>query len=232
MKTEQELHKILTKLLLHNGYDIQTNPSIKVSNKIIRPDFIISKDKSNCFIELKTGRFLPGAVLNQMQFYQENLNTDYGYLAIYDDGYIRGSMQELILASGFGIIKFNEKEITEKLKPYSKTELTKKVKPFDRLSEREKKDLELKEKIKSKEETNSKLDYLSEELKKFPSQLLLYVLFGGLLLFSLSKIFEIWFKEKIMPYCILSGTLVGVALIGISVWKIIKWMNDKNESGR
>lgn len=224
MKSGFELFKILKKLLMKRGYPIKFDPRIKVKNRLISPDIIFSRDNFSYFVELKAGKFLPRFALSQMKFYQENLNTNYGYLAVYDDGYIKGDAEKLFLDNGFGIIKFNEKEITEIKEPYLKKELTKKKKviSFDKLSNEVKKDVELEEETKSREEIKSRLDYIDDELQKFPLQFILYILFGGLFFFSISKIFELWFKENLFSYIILSLILIALIPIIFIIWKFCK----------
>lgn len=198
------------------------NPTIKKEDKIIRPDMIISKNKKSYFVEIKLGRFIPGAVLNKLQFYQENLNTEYGYLAVYDDGFLKKSGEKLFLENGFGIIKFNENKIIDIKKPVKNKKIIEN-KSFDSLTIDERRELEIGQNVREQEEIKAKLDYTTDEIKKFPITFIIYIIFGGLLLFSLSKIIEILFDKNLWAYISISAILI----IGIGTWYFHNKKNDK-----
>ena len=189
--------KRLEELLKKQGFFIEI--AHKLGGFAIQPDFIVTKGSKTYIIELKVSDIITEKVLYQIMYYNSKIKSDLAYLAVPEDCIIKKEIKNKLLENNIGIITIKEKELVFEEPTHKK-----------QLSANDLINYELFSENKAVEERVNKTE---EELKNISIELFLYILTGGLLVYTISNLLEYYFEKPVY--------LWGLLIICISIILII-----------
>ncbi len=157
-----------------------------------RPDFIVNKNGEEILIELKVTDITTEKTFYQILYYMSLYGVDSAYLALPKEAILNKNIMHKLLNGGIGIIRLSEGEVSFQEPKQDKA-----------LSKEDKKNINF---YRDLEKNKIEIEN-TEKLKKLPLEFGLYVLIGGILVYSLSGILDHFLEQ---PLSFFIGIIIGI----------------------